>query len=134
MTDQPQPLDAARLREEILAALSAAGAFCGACGFEPGEIGCADCVRVRELYADAIAPITDRLTADLQQAQQQAAMGDRALRLLLHYAAEAHGRKWQYDTGEEGAPSPAFAALYQLGNEMNAAYRQLTITAAVSGA
>lgn len=51
------------LRAEILAALSAAGAFCGECGFEPGETGCADCVRVRDLYADAVMPIVDRLSA-----------------------------------------------------------------------
>jgi hypothetical protein len=44
-------------REQVLAALSLAGAFCGECGFEPGETGCADCVRVREMYADAVMPI-----------------------------------------------------------------------------
>jgi hypothetical protein len=47
-------------REQILAALSEAGAFCGECGFQPGEAGCADCVRVREMYADAVMPILER--------------------------------------------------------------------------
>lgn len=50
-------------RAEILSALSAAGAFCGECGFQPGETGCADCVQVREMYADAVMPIVDRLRA-----------------------------------------------------------------------
>ena len=47
-------------RAEIVAALSAAGAFCGECGFQPGETGCQDCVRVRDLYADAVMPIVER--------------------------------------------------------------------------
>ncbi|WP_035796390.1 hypothetical protein [Kitasatospora mediocidica] len=74
MTTTPptdQQLADTRLREELLAALSTAGAFCGDCGFEPGEIGCSDCVRVREQYADALTPITDRLRAELATAQRQ---------------------------------------------------------------
>lgn len=67
LTDQ----QLAASRKEILAALSIAGAFCGECGFEPGEIGCSDCVRVREVYTDAVLavvqPELDRLAAELRR-------------------------------------------------------------------
>jgi hypothetical protein len=53
------------LRAEVMSALSTAGAFCGECGFEPGEAGCPDCVRVRGMYADAVMPIIERLRAEL---------------------------------------------------------------------
>ncbi|WP_327679543.1 hypothetical protein [Kitasatospora sp. NBC_00458] len=41
-----------------------------------------------------------------------------ALGRILHFAAEAHRRKWHYDNGGEDT-HPAFAVLHQLGNEMN---------------
>jgi hypothetical protein len=61
-----------QLRDRIAAALSTAGAFCGECGFEPGETGCPDCVRVREVYTDAVlAMMQPELTAhnDLARAR-----------------------------------------------------------------
>lgn len=64
-----------QLRDRIAAALSVAGAFCGGCGFEPGETGCSDCVRVRGMYTDAelavVQPELDRLQAELATAGQQ---------------------------------------------------------------
>lgn len=64
MTDQ--------LRDRIAAALSVAGAFCGGCGFEPGETGCPDCVTVRGMYTDAVLAVVqdelDRLQAELTAA------------------------------------------------------------------
>lgn len=47
---------------------------------------------------------------------------------LLHFAAEAHRRKWAYDNGAEGPTPAAFAALHQLGNEMRATVDALTAT------
>lgn len=76
MTDTRPPLSDeqhAAIRAEITAALSTAGAFCGCCGFEPGETGCADCVRVRDVYADELMPILDRLRAERDQARAQLA-------------------------------------------------------------
>ena len=58
------------VRAEVLSALSTAGAYCGGCGFEPGETGCPDCARVRGWYADAVMPITERLRAELAQARE----------------------------------------------------------------
>jgi hypothetical protein len=49
------------LRGRIAAALSGAGAFCGQCGFEPGDRGCPDCERCWDAYADALLPL---LTAE----------------------------------------------------------------------
>jgi hypothetical protein len=47
----------ATIREEIKNALSAAGAYCGDCGFQPGDRGCRACERCWEMYADALMPI-----------------------------------------------------------------------------
>lgn len=46
------------LRNQIADALSNAGAFCGNCGFEPGDRGeCADCESCWSSYADALMPL-----------------------------------------------------------------------------
>lgn len=47
----------APLSELVADALSKAGAFCGACGFEPGDRGCPDCERCWASYADALLPL-----------------------------------------------------------------------------
>ena len=52
------------LRAEVVSVLSAAGAYCGGCDFEPGETGCSDCRVVRGLYTDAVMPIIERLCAE----------------------------------------------------------------------
>lgn len=72
MTDRPD-----MVREGILAALSTAGAFCGESGFQPGETGCADCVRVRSMYADAVMPVIDRLRA-VSEGRRAAAVASHA--------------------------------------------------------
>jgi hypothetical protein len=52
------------LADRIADALSEAGAFCGECGFEPGETGCPDCIRVREVYtAELLAVVQPELDA-----------------------------------------------------------------------
>ncbi|MFE9003182.1 hypothetical protein ACFYOY_13720 [Streptomyces sp. NPDC007875] len=43
--------------DQITTALSKAGAFCGTCGFEPGDRGCPDCERCYSDYAAALLPI-----------------------------------------------------------------------------
>ncbi|MEU3432293.1 hypothetical protein [Streptomyces sp. NPDC006863] len=40
--------------ESAILALSDAGAFCGECGFEPGDRGCPDCERVWAGYVKAL--------------------------------------------------------------------------------
>lgn len=57
--------------------------------------------------------------------------------LLLHFTAEAHRRKWNYDRGLDGdgvpVKSEAFDALHRLGEEMRVALEELRRTpAAVS--
>ncbi|MGW5352223.1 hypothetical protein ACWERV_17140 [Streptomyces sp. NPDC004031] len=51
------------LRQRIAAALSAAGAFCGECGFAPGDRGCPDCERCWASYADALLPLVIEVRA-----------------------------------------------------------------------
>lgn len=59
MTVPPQQI--AEIREQIKNALSGAGAFCGVCGFEPGDRGkCPDCERCWGQYADVLMPIVLR--------------------------------------------------------------------------
>lgn len=57
------------LIDRIGAALSEAGAFCGECDFQLGETGCPDCVRVREMYAEAlfavVQPELTRMAAEI---------------------------------------------------------------------
>jgi hypothetical protein len=74
-------------REQVLAALSEAGAFCGECGFQPGETGCADCVRVREMYADAVMPIL------AQQRSAALVAAVEKLTWMLDRTAEEHPRR-----------------------------------------
>lgn len=54
--------------------------------------------------------------------------------LLLHFTAEAHRRKWNYDRGldDDGVPikSEAFDALHRLGEEMRVKLEELRATAA----
>lgn len=40
--------------ETAIQALSTAGAFCGECGFEPGDRGCPGCERTWTWYVDAL--------------------------------------------------------------------------------
>lgn len=75
-----------------------------------------------ETVAAVVQPELDRLTTERNQA------GVKAQRLhstLLHFAAEAHRRKWRYDLGEDPhgnqIKSPAFDALHWLGNDLLAA-------------
>lgn len=56
-TGQVTPERKQELAEQIDQALSKAGAFCGECGFQPGEQGCPDCVRVRGWYVEGVLPI-----------------------------------------------------------------------------
>jgi hypothetical protein len=70
---QPQPLT-----DRIAEALSIAGVFCGDCGFEPGDTGCPDCVRVRGLYVAALLPLFDaevHLAREAARANQMAVVG-----------------------------------------------------------
>lgn len=47
----------ADLRKKIQAALQEAGAFCGECGWQPGDEGCADCKRHWNWCTDALLPL-----------------------------------------------------------------------------
>lgn len=40
--------------EKAIQALSDAGAFCGVCGFQPGDRGCPDCEGCWRNYVDAL--------------------------------------------------------------------------------
>lgn len=65
MPDQPDelvsiplaPEQVAEFREQIKTVLSDAGAFCGECGFQPGDRGCPDCERCWDSYTTALMPI-----------------------------------------------------------------------------
>jgi hypothetical protein len=68
------------LRERLVTALSKAGAFCGECDFEPGDVGCPDCQRAHGWYADAVLGIVqpelaerDQLRADLARVDEEIA-------------------------------------------------------------
>jgi hypothetical protein len=51
----------AAIREQIKSVLSNAGAYCGDCGFQPGDRGdCPACERCWDSYADALMPIVAR--------------------------------------------------------------------------
>lgn len=87
MTDT-NPLTPAReqeIRQQVVAALSIAGAFCGECGFEPGDVGCSDCRRCHAMYADAVLPI---LRAELAARQSRAEVLRDFLVLLEHSAGD----------------------------------------------
>lgn len=58
MTTQAEQIAELELRNQIADVLSTAGAYCGNCGFEPGDRGkCADCERCWSSYADALLPL-----------------------------------------------------------------------------
>ena len=80
---QPQP----DLREQFKAAMSEAGAFCGECGFQPGEVGCPDCQRVHGWYADAalavVLPLLTAAQAEVDAAQARCADWTQAHRKLV---------------------------------------------------
>ncbi|PVC80559.1 hypothetical protein DBP19_36085 [Streptomyces sp. CS090A] len=74
--------------ETAIQALSDAGAFCGVCGFQPGDRGCPDCENcwagyVKALRAAGWAPAADVLsqaiTAVEDRGQRRAASGRDAL-------------------------------------------------------
>ena len=77
-------------------------------------------------------PLTARRAiadAVLAEIEPELARGRKAESLLLHFTAEAHRRKWDYDRGldDDGQPipSPAFNALHRLGDEMNVELHKL---------
>lgn len=142
-----------QLADRIADALRAAAYDCdGTCGLGEHECDAQHPIQVAVLHRDVVAtvygdiadlaavaaavvqPELDRLAAELEQARQQTAANDRAIGLLLHYAAEAHRRKWAYDNGGEGRSSDAFTALHQLGNEIKASLDKLTAPAVLPGA
>jgi hypothetical protein len=85
------------LRDEIKAALSVAGSYCGECTFEPGDSGCPDCERVRGQYADAvIAKLrkSRRLIDPVVLARYRDLAADRRSAELL----VVHARQWNEDT------------------------------------
>ncbi|MFF3998615.1 hypothetical protein ACFYX8_35565 [Streptomyces cyaneofuscatus] len=69
--------------ETAILALSTAGAFCGECGFEPGDRGCPDCERcwaryVKALRAAGWAPRTEVLAeayAAIEDPEQRRVVG-----------------------------------------------------------
>lgn len=109
------------LRAEVLSALSTAGAYCGECGFEPGETGCPDCVKVRGWYADAVMPIIERLRAELAQARTAP-----ALRLdpadLRELALILTEERYRLDKGDDRpVPQPRWGANVRISQAANAA-------------
>jgi hypothetical protein len=78
---------ATTLRDEIKAALSEAGAFCGECGFEPGDTGCPDCQRCHDMYATAVLavvhPLLDAQRAEVDAAHARCADWEQAHRKLV---------------------------------------------------
>ena len=87
--------------------------------------------RVEEVMAGALARV---LPSDGHATAKPMGRGVKAEALLLHFTAEAHRRKWDYDRGldDDGQPikSEAFDALHRLGDEMNAALHKLRATPA----
>ncbi|MFH9236112.1 hypothetical protein [Streptomyces globisporus] len=74
--------------QTAIQALSDAGAFCGVCGFQPGDRGCPDCERCWAAYTKALraagwAPASEVLaqaiTAVEDREQRRAASGRDAL-------------------------------------------------------
>jgi hypothetical protein len=75
-------------------------------------------------------PSINEITSDqLDALYAEAERGRKAEAHLLHFAAEAHRRKWNYDPGlsPDGTPrrDPTFAVLHHLGDQMNAALHGL---------
>jgi hypothetical protein len=120
VTQQPQPL-----ADRIASAFERIDAhqwgydhgFSGTYGVDP---------ETDSFMSAALAVVQPELDARDAEIRRLTAEYERVCGLLLHFAAEAHRRKWTYDTGEEGPPSPAFAALHLLGSEMKRALDHLT--------
>lgn len=89
---------------------------------------------LRELLAAAPPAAPSVSAVDQTTRDRIADRGTKAEALLLHFTAEAHRRKWNYDRGldDDGQPikSDAFGALHRLGDEMNAALHKLRATPA----
>lgn len=69
-----QPVAELELRNQIAYALSNAGAFCGECGFEPGDRGkCTDCERCWTSYANALLPLLAPAQASLELEERESA-------------------------------------------------------------
>jgi hypothetical protein len=90
----------------------------------------------RETYRAAWHSAKDRARKHATQAEKLRAelaaerrRRETATGRLLHFAAEAHRRKWAYDQGGEGPSDPAFTALHQIGDEMRAAVYALRTAA-----
>lgn len=63
MTDSIRPDREAHLVEQMTQALSDAGAFCGECGFEPGDKGCPDCRSHWERCIEKLLPVVREVVA-----------------------------------------------------------------------
>jgi hypothetical protein len=72
----------------------------------------------------------DTARAELEQTRRKF---EDACSQLLHFAAEAHRRKWEHDTGDEGPTPAAFSVLHTIGNEMSSALGALTTPAGTCG-
>ena len=95
--------------------------------------------QIRGLLAEHLARVLPAAFADLEPVvpvssppPDQTALRERGAKaeaLLLHFTAEAHRRKWNYDRGldDDGQPvrSEAFDALHRLGDEMNVELHKL---------
>ena len=92
------------LRDRLVTALSEAGAFCGECGFQPGDVGCPDCQRAHESYADAMLgvfqPELDRLSSE-RDAADEALHGQPVLR---HCVVPGCLREYDATGGLSGKP------------------------------
>lgn len=107
--EQPGQAPAPSLRDRIAAALSNAGAFCGNCGFEPGDRGkCADCERCWSSYADAVLP----LLADERDAGRRDGLREAAT--VADEAGDVYAQRG--DTAQAGA---AFAVMERLTAKAN---------------
>ncbi|MFG3170610.1 hypothetical protein [Streptomyces sp. NPDC048200] len=84
---------------------------------------------LRDRGRDLVAEVAELTRAVRRLGGREQAPADRAESLLLHFAAEAHRRKWAYDRGisDNGVPvkSEAFDALHRLGDEMRTALDKL---------
>lgn len=63
MSDRLTPQREAEIAEQLKQALSNAGAFCGECGFEPGDRGCEDCEWCYRRFAEGLLPILREVVA-----------------------------------------------------------------------
>lgn len=100
------PTPTGTLRDRIATALSAAGAFCGSCGFEPGDRGkCADCERCWSSYADALMSL---IAAEREAGRRAGMAADTAT------TTDGHGDGLPLGAVQERATTAA-ANAYQAG-------------------